>query len=260
MNAALKDSSWSASDRDPGTLQALVRSAAILRAQYEAEGFFVVRDIWEPDQLERLKDAAARVSKRREGALAPVMNPHTEEDVLFEALRHPVIVAIMQELVGGPIHGLQSQLFFCPPGTPGFCAHQDNFYVQARSEVFASAWTALEDARPGNGGLIVYPGTHRLPILPVEDNPEQALSASQDPNANSRRAVAPEGFSEESIEVPAGAVAFLHGHLVHRSHDNDDPSRWRRSLLKTYIRQGEPFRAGRSAARSASPLYGDASS
>jgi hypothetical protein len=45
--------------------------------------------------------------------------------------------------------------------------------------------------------------------------------------------------------------------MVHASNDNSTRDRWRRSLLLTYIREGEPFRAGFSAAREVIPVYPD---
>ena len=39
--------------------------------------------------------------------------------------------------------------------TQGFSPHQDNFFVDARGDTFISAWIALTDVCPENGGLII---------------------------------------------------------------------------------------------------------
>ena len=218
---------------------------------YHAAGFHLEPDVWSAAECERLIAAGETLAGPRAGRLAPVMNPHRVVDAFLAAMRGTVITGILERLLGGRIVGLQSQLFFCPPGTPGFSIHQDNFYVQARPEVFASAWTALEDADAANGGLICWPGSHREPVLPVEDVAVQRLSPTQDPNANARQAIVPPGYRPVSLTIPRGAVVFLHGHMAHSSHDNQSAHRWRRSLLMTYIRTGEPFRPGRDAGRAA---------
>jgi phytanoyl-CoA hydroxylase len=226
---------------------------AALRA-YRDTGFHLEPAVWSGPECERLIEAGETLGAPRSGCYAPVMNPHRLEPTFLAALRKPALVRILERLLGGRIAGLQSQLFFCPPETPGFSLHQDNFYVQARADVFASAWTALEDVDLENGGLIVWPGTHREPVLPVEDVAVHRVSPTQDPNANARQVVLPRGYAPVSLTLPRGAVVFLHGHVVHASHDNRSLARWRRSLLMTYIRAGEPFRPGRDAGRAAVSL------
>jgi phytanoyl-CoA hydroxylase len=227
--------------------------------RYEERGFHVEPDVWTAAEIAALNAAADRVSAVRGDTLAPMMNPHREEPAFVAALRNRRLLEILEHLVGGRVSGLQSQYFFCPPGTPGFSRHQDNFYVQAKSQVFASAWSALEDVDAENGGLVLFPGTNHEPILPVEVVAERKLSATQDPNANSRQAILPPGYAPFVPRLRAGSVAFFHGHMVHASNDNSTRDRWRRSLLLTYIREGEPFRAGFSAARQVIPVYPDPS-
>jgi ectoine hydroxylase-related dioxygenase (phytanoyl-CoA dioxygenase family) len=224
-------------------------------AGYRELGFHVEPDVWTPEQIAALNAAADRVSAARGGSVAPMMNPHREEPLFLTALRNRRLVAILERLVGGRVNGLQTQYFFCAPGTPGFSRHQDNFYVQAKREGFASAWSALEDVDAENGGLVLYPRTHLEPILAVEVVADQRLSETQDPNANYREAVVPAHYAPFTPVLPAGSVAFFHGHLVHSSNDNATTDRWRRSLLMTYIREGEPFRAGHSKARSVIAAY-----
>ena len=224
-----------------------------LRA-YREVGFHAEPAVWSAAECERLIAAGAALEAPRSGCWAPVMNPHRVDATFLAALRKPALLHVLERLLGGRLAGLQSQLFFCPPKTPGFSLHQDNFYVQARADVFASAWTALEAVDAGNGGLVVWPGTHREPVLPVEDVAVHRRSPTQDPNANARQVVLPAGYAPVSLTLPRGAVVFLHGHVVHASHDNRSADRWRRSLLMTYIRAGEPFRPGRDAGRAAVSL------
>lgn len=227
-------------------------------AGYREVGFHIEPGLWTSQEIAALNAAADRLSRAHGGCLAPMMHPHREEAVFRRAIANRRIVAILEQLVGGRVHGLQTQYFFCPPGTPGFSRHQDNYYVQAKAEVFASAWSALEDVGPENGGLTLYPGTHRLPLLPVEVIADRRLSPTQDPNANYRQAILPSSYEPVIPQIPAGSVVFFHGHMVHSSNDNTSVRSWRRSLLMTYIREGEPFRAGYSSGRKAIPLYGEA--
>ncbi|MGA7934475.1 MAG: phytanoyl-CoA dioxygenase family protein, partial [Kovacikia sp.] len=144
--------------------------------------------------------------------------------------------------------------FFCRPGTPGFTRHQDNFYVQSQPDAFASAWVALEDVSALNGGLILYPGSHREPILPTE-MVEQPDNIGQDPNANRQQVILPRSYPAIDVSLPKGAAVFIHGHIVHQSHPNATLDRFRQALLMLYLRQGAPFRPGFSAGRTKIDVY-----
>jgi len=221
-------------------------------AAYERVGYHVEGGLWTAAQCAALADVARTMVPP--GPAPPVMNPHRAHPLFLAAMRHPPLRAVMEVLVGGRASGLQSQLFFVRPGTPGFAAHQDNHYVEAAPDVFASAWTALEDVTEENGGLYVYPGSHVEPILPVEPVDGAGAHPGQAANAVRQRTVVPSGYARTDLHMPAGTVVFIHGHLVHGSHDNRS-ARTRMALLMTYIRHGAPFRPGRSAGRSEVELY-----
>jgi len=175
------------------------------------------------------------------------MMPHREDPTFLKGMRNSKVVEIISTLVGGEASGLQTEFFFCKPGTRGFSLHQDNFYVEAEYGIFASAWCAMTDTYFEKGGLIIYPGTHKEGQLPV-----QKLSLSndpnQDPNANNEETVVPSQYQAVNVSIPKGAALFIHGHLVHGSNPNKTDD-WRYVLLSTYIKKGSPFRSGRYAKR-----------
>jgi len=217
-------------------------------AAYRDVGFHVARGLLDDAACAALRTAATHLGTAGTAPLAPVMNPHLADEAFLAALCHPGIVAILESLVGHPVSGLQSQYLPCLPGTPGFATHQDNHYVEADRDSFASAWAALDDVYSANGALIVYPGSQRLPLLTPEAVPGAHPHATQAFNALRRRVVVPPGYAPATLEVPRGAVIFLHGHLLHGSNENHS-SRPRAALLCTYIRRGASFRRGNSAQR-----------
>ncbi|MBI3725646.1 phytanoyl-CoA dioxygenase family protein [bacterium] len=222
---------------------------------YRELGFHVEYDVWTKGECEELVAASHELPSYRGGSFVPVMHPHRIDARFMKALRKPELVLIMERILGGRASGLQTELFFCRPGTPGFSLHQDNHYVEAKRDAFASAWCALEDTAPGNGGLIAYPRTHKEPVLPVRavENPAPT-EGRQDPNANKMEAVLPPGYERADLTVPRGAVVLLHSHTVHGSHANTS-NRSRHVLLSTYLRSGETFRPGRYAKREEVDLH-----
>ncbi len=213
---------------------------------YEEQGYFVEPGLLDDDACAELISAAEELAATMENSDRPLMQPHRRNEIFLQTMRRPAIVDIMKRICGGRVTALQSEFFLCRRGTPGFAPHQDNYFVEAPVGAFASAWIALCDVGPDNGGLYLFPGTH-AGILPVEDF-DQGDYALQDPNARAKGTVVPATAKRIDAVVPKGAVLFIHGCVVHGSNDNttDQP---RYALLNTYIREGAPFRSGNYAGR-----------
>ncbi len=217
-------------------------------ANYHQVGFHIEENIFTPEQCDNYIRIANELSAAKQGDFKPFMMPHRERPEFLDAMKDKRIVQIIDAFVGGNAVGLQSQFFFCKPGTRGFSMHQDNFFVQAKHGVFVSAWIALVDTTPNNAGLIVYPGTHIEGDLPVRKL-SLVRDINQDPNANNEEVIIPEKYKETHLSVKQGSVLFIHGHVVHGSNPNLSNAD-RSVLLNTYIKDGEAFRSGAYAQRS----------
>lgn len=220
---------------------------------YQRQGYDLIQELFSPKQCEYMILAAQVFPSFQNGSFTPVMNPHKLHPMFEQALRQPKILKIMQVLFSGTVSGLQSQFFFCRPGTPGFSIYQDNFNVKAKPNCFASAWVALDDVTARNGGLFVFPWSHHEPILPTEPIMQHSIFG-QDPYSNCRQGILPPSFRRTSLNLRKGGVVLIHGHTVHGSHDNVS-EHYRHALLLTYIKKGEAFRKGNSAQREEINLY-----
>jgi phytanoyl-CoA hydroxylase len=229
-------------------------SEAALKNYWEL-GYHIETGIWEEEQLDEIIQAAQNFPSFKDGTYAPLMQPHRSDSVFLAALRNPNIVKIMEQLCSGQVSGLQSEFFYGKPGTPGFTKHQDNSFLEAKPDSFASAWTAMQDVTADMGALVGYLGSHREPVLPIVKVESHDQSLSQDPNANHEEVVLPSDYESLPLTMPRGSVLFIHSHFVHSSGGNTS-DRFRSALLLTYIRSGEPFRPGNTAKRSEVELYG----
>jgi phytanoyl-CoA hydroxylase len=223
-------------------------------AAYHDLGCFCVDGLWNAEDIDEISRAGAELPTAQDGTFGPVIHPHRIHPVFLKALKKPRIVEIMEHLLGDKVSGLQTQFFYCQPGTQGFAAHQDNFYVQAPRDDFASVWTAIDDVTVENGALVLYPGTHKEPLLPVEPCPFYTVQAGQDINANRVQVVIPPQYKGVDCPMPAGRAAFFHGHTVHSSHPNISNGT-RRALLMTYLKKGSAFRPGNNARREEVDVY-----
>jgi ectoine hydroxylase-related dioxygenase (phytanoyl-CoA dioxygenase family) len=219
---------------------------------YQREGYYIQENIFSANECAALIEASKSLENSVNGTFRPQMMPHRENNIYLTAMRKRTIVDSVAQAVGGKPVGLQTEHFYCKPGTRGFSLHQDNFFVEASYGVFASAWCALTDTFMEKGGLIVYPGTHKEGLLPVRKI-EMSKDAGQDPNANNEETIVPPHYKLINASVPKGAVLYIHGHLVHGSNPNITQE-WRHVLLTTYIKEGEKFRTGNYAQRTPVPL------
>jgi ectoine hydroxylase-related dioxygenase (phytanoyl-CoA dioxygenase family) len=178
------------------------------------------------------------------------MNPHREQPEFVRTMSDERLLSVVRRLMNGKPVGLQTQYFFCRPGTRGFSAHQDNYYVRAPDSMFVSAWLALEDVDASNGALVALPGSHLEPMLDIRQI-DQPSTFGQDPNHNRLECVVEKEYPKVDIPVHQGGVVFLHSHLVHSSNHNVTANRFRRVLLMTYLAEGAPYRPGHVAQRDA---------
>jgi phytanoyl-CoA hydroxylase len=230
---------------------------AAVVAGYHDRGYAIVEDLVPAAWCDNVIAAAQGLPCVAGGAPRVEMNVHLLAPIFEQTMAHSGILQVVDRLVGGLASGLQSQFFFGPPGTPGFHAHQDNHYVQSDPACFASAWLALVDISPANGGLFVHPRSHRDGGFPV-----RTIDGSElDTRFGVREATeVPRQYEAiEDVTVRRGSVVFLHGHVVHGSYPNRTESR-RYVLLNTYLRTGSAFRPGHTAKRQEhtlprAPLY-----
>lgn len=214
---------------------------------YAAAGFHLEPDVVEHGLCDRMIRIANEFPAVKQGDYRTVLQPHRHSEAFLEAMRHPRVVRIVRQMLGDEISGIQTQFFYGKPGTPGFQPHQDNRFVNALPGTFASAWVALSDVSKENGGLYIYPGTHKEPLLDVVEI-EAPQTMLQDANALRLHCIVPARYKPVDLVMPKGSAAFFHGHTVHGSHNNVS-NRHRYALLMTYLRRGTPFLAGRYAHR-----------
>ena len=212
---------------------------------FNENGFLILENIFEKKICDKINDSAKKLNDKDN--FIPIMNIHNSSKIVMECMSHQPLLKFIENFFCAKACGLQTEYFFMPPKTNGFSPHQDNTYVQADSESFISAWIALTDINSENGGLIIWPKTHKENQLELIEN-ESIPSKNQDPNARKMSAIIPEKYNAFSPEISKGSVIFIHSWLVHASNNNNSMKN-RNALLCTYIKEGADFREGNYAKR-----------
>ena len=170
-----------------------------------------------------------------------------------KVMSNKTIIKILRTLQKNDVIGLSSQFIFKEAyssyASQAWLPHQDNRYVDNENGQYITANWFLRPVNKENGGLYIYPGSHRLPLLPAPDK----KSYIEDPNDNpGRECEIPEEFIDKKIDLilPLSSVVFLHGNCIHGSYpNNSDRSRpWHSTC---YITKGEYYNIGKSSKRTA---------
>jgi ectoine hydroxylase-related dioxygenase (phytanoyl-CoA dioxygenase family) len=260
---------------------AQARSEAL--AEYRGAGCLIINDVFSSEQLAKMRETWAEIAgnRQREGKkqYATLLMMHEHASGVAEIVRDRRLLSCVEAVLGGRIELIQSQLMYGAPGVKGFSPHQDNYYNRANpNDGIVAAWIALEDVDVENGALVVLRGSHKNGLVEAKRDWLYLVGRSPDVVKSLLRLALPslqksendsgviERFvyakakgdvAPQTLEMKAGAVAFMHGDLIHYSHPNRTQARFRRSLLSNYVRVGTHFSAGKLTGRVPFALYAD---
>ena len=131
-------------------------------------------------------------------------------------LAHPVDGRCADQIIGPNVKCMQSMLFIKAAGKPGQAWHQDEDFIPTRDRTLTGGWIALDEATIDNGCLWVIPGSHKRGIL-------YQMQQQNDPRFDCTDESFGFPYSDADsipVEVPAGAMVFFNGYLLHRSFQN----------------------------------------
>jgi hypothetical protein len=137
---------------------------------------------------------------------------------LDRLVRHPAVLAAVEELIGPDLLVYHLTMWLKEPGDDAFVSwHQDGTYFGLDpADQHVTAWVALSDSVPETGCVMALPGSHRLGQLPHTTRRVAANLLSNGQQAivevDAARAV--------PLVVRPGEFSLHHTHLLHSSAPN----------------------------------------
>jgi len=214
------------------------------KEHFDRHGFALVQGLYSADEAASLRDHYMNIRERGAfsgdmGELGPassdpllryprMINMHRSDESSLEWLLSDRITSHVARFLDEEPFAVQTMLYFKPAGARGQALHQDQYYLRAAPGTCVAAWMALDEIDEANGCLQVVSGSHRLPLLCVEqaDTTQSFTDASVS---------LPDGLAAEPVVMSPGDVLFFHGQLIHGSYPNVTPDRFRRALIAHYI-------------------------
>ncbi len=218
---------------------------------YSDNGYLVVDEVVSHEDCDR---ALKIFESRADEKFAGIMNLDREVAEIRAMMKHPKIVTILNTLQNAEVVGLQTMFLFKKAGSPyaeqAWNPHQDNAYPQARWGAYLTGNIPFADQYPENGGMYIYPGSHKEALLPNV----KVKSFQEDSGTNPGHCVdVPSKYKKVDLLMKKGCVLILHGNVIHGSYPNKS-KRDRPMLLIPYITKGSEFISGNVAQRTEIPL------
>ncbi len=238
--------------------------------KYNNDGYVVIPEVFSHEEADLFngyirrhanKDFAAIVNPDRYDELEnqderPKSNITKEEiretsTFALNILKNPKVSHILKTLQNENVVGLSSQFIF-KEAYSSYCSqawrpHQDNYYPQNKNGKYITMNWFLRDADVENGTIYCYPGTHKLGLLPAQDNVSFREKAGTNPGSECK---IPKEFIDKKTDIiiPKSSVVFLNGNCIHGSYSNNS-DRSRPWFSCCYISKGEDFIVGKNAKR-----------
>ncbi|CAD5223406.1 unnamed protein product [Bursaphelenchus okinawaensis] len=187
---------------------------------------------------------AKKTKELNEGTILRLQD-FNNDPVLFQYCQHPVILDVVQDLIGkkekSNFMAMHTMFINKPPDDKKSLSsrhppHQDQYFFPfGPADYITCAWTAIDHCTTKNGTLFVYPGSHKLHSQP-HDYPKWQNGVNKgfqqiatfDTNNN----------TSVNIECEPGDTLFFHPNLVHGAGPNSSSS-FRKTISCHYANADE---------------------
>ena len=219
-------------------------------AAFHEEGYLIVRGVFDAEEADILRAAAAADQSFKEnaydledgegGKAQLVLWNSAGEDLWGAIARSERIVNAMEQLLGDEVYHYHSKMSIKQPRTGGAWSwHQDYGYWYQNGCLWpdmGSAFIAVDPNTRENGCLQVLKGSHKLGRI---EHGRYGDQTGADPE---RTAEATKVMETVYVELDPGDTLYFHSNLLHRSDQNtSDSQRW--SLICCYnTKHNNPYK------------------
>ncbi len=193
--------------------------------RYEEDGVLFPVQVLDSAEVARYRAAAEELDRALLEAAQPVApgerpvmmdgECHLNFEWAHSLCTHPVVLDVVERIIGPDILVHSSSLFFKRPGKSFVSWHQDSNYWELSQPRLVSAWIALSDSTVENGCLRVQPGTHLTMLEHMEVHHEDNMLGTGNTVS---------GGHDESkavdVVLRAGEMSLHHALMLHGSNPN----------------------------------------
>ena len=91
---------------------------------YNTNGFYIER-LFSSEEMDKYREESDRLLKFRGEDTRPYAYPHEDSKLFDDLWKHPRTLEVLKLLIGSKVRGLQTWMYFKPPGEFGRDIHQN---------------------------------------------------------------------------------------------------------------------------------------
>jgi len=191
--------------------------------QYRRDGYYFPIPVLSAGEARQYRERLELIERDLGGPLRGVyrIKPHLLLTWLAELVRHPAILAAVEDVIGPDILCWNTSFFTKEARSPGFVSwHQDATYWGLSEPDVVTAWVAFTESTPANGNMRVIPGSHQTQVPHVDTfHPDNLLSRGQEVSVEVDESQAAD------IVLQPGEMSLHHVLMVHGSGANPSADR-----------------------------------
>ncbi len=241
-----------------------------LKNFYDENGYVIIEKVFSDDEADFFNRCIRRHANQ---SFAALINPDRYESLLDQderpksditlseiketsslarsIMKDKRMVDLLDKFHNSKTIGLSSQFIFKEAysdySSQAWKPHQDNFYPKNKNAAYITLNWFLKDADKENGTIFCYPGSHKLGLLPAENNISFREKVGENPGSECK---IPDNLADKKTDmiIPGNSIVILNGNCIHGSYPNNS-NRSRPWFSSCYISDGEEFYVGKSSKR-----------
>ena len=241
-----------------------------LKNFYDENGYVIIEKVFSDDEADFFNRCIRRHANQ---SFAALINPDRYESLLDQderpksditlseiketsslarsIMKDNRMVDLLDKFHNSKTIGLSSQFIFKEAysdySSQAWKPHQDNFYPKNKNAAYITLNWFLKDADKENGTIFCYPGSHKLGLLPAENNISFREKVGENPGSECK---IPDNLADKKTDmiIPGNSIVILNGNCIHGSYPNNS-NRSRPWFSSCYISDGEEFYVGKSSKR-----------
>jgi len=202
--------------------------------EYQETGFISPIDVMSESEADayRIKLEEAEANHPTEIHAENRNNAHLAFCFLDDLAHHPVVLDVVEDLLGPDFSLWASVLFIKEPNTSHYVSwHQDATYMGMNQNTFLTPWIALSPSNLETGCMSMIPGSHHAHIRDHEDTfaEDNILTRGQKVNDVDESAA-------RHLILRPGQMSVHHCEVIHGSQPNKTDERRIGFALQSYAR------------------------
>lgn len=218
--------------------------------QYHKFGFLIIEGFYDKVQCAILKKTAELY---HDADYSVYLNIHRDVPLFWDIASSKELVDLVTSAQHAEVDVTNDQYLYKRAKTPyarqAWTPHQDSTYTNAPYNTYMQVHIMLDAQFKENGGLYVYPKSHKEGMLPYTYNKSWREEFDEDGVSHPGWTVeVPEKYMKCDVDVTAGTVFLQHGNLIHGSYPN--LSKYSRAQYSiAYLNKGTKINRGKASVK-----------